>query len=357
MVGPARIVSVAHSVPPPAAQDALWDGYFAARYNNDRRAERLWRSCDVTTRHGVVDPRIVDVSEWSTAQRMQRYVAEAAPLAKDATASAIGGAGLDAGEIGLLAVVSCTGYATPGLDVALARDLDMRATAQRLLIGHMGCYAAVPGLGVAADFTSMHAHPSVLLCCELPSLHVQSIEGGLTKSSAEQLVAHALFADAAAAAVIAPTGPGLQMVDMEARTDTTSSDLMTWEVTDRGFRMGLSPRVPDVLATHLAPTIDTLLARNSLVRRDIAGWAVHPGGPRVVDVVGAELGLDGDLLSDSRDVLRHYGNCSSATVLLVIERLLDARTLRDGDSVIALAFGPGLTLYAALLRFVDAPVR
>lgn len=362
MVSPARIVAVAHSVPAPAGQDALWHEHFAACYGGDRRAERLWRSCDVVTRHGVVDPRVVDVSEWSTAQRMQRYVADAGPLAKDATAASIGESGLDATDIGLLAVVSCTGYATPGLDITLARDLGMSATTQRLLIGHMGCYAAIPGLSVVSDFTTLRGRPSVLLCCELPSLHVQpsdpeAVQGKLTRTSVEQLVAHALFADAAAAAVLATTGAGLQVVDIEACTDTTSSDLMTWDVTDHGFRMGLSPRVPDVLASHVAPVVDQLLARNSLVRREIAGWAVHPGGPRVVDVVGAELGLDGVLLTESRDVLRNYGNCSSATVLLVIERLLAAGTLRDGDSVVALAFGPGLTLYAALLRFVGGQVR
>jgi predicted naringenin-chalcone synthase len=348
----ARITALAHAVPAGISQEELWQGYFAAQYGNDERAARVWRSAGVQRRHGVVDPTTVDIASWSTAARMQRYLLEAVPLSKEATSGALARAGLPATELGLFAVASCTGYVTPGLDIILARDLAMSAAVQRLGIGHMGCYAALPGLGTAADFVVARGRPAMLLCTELPSLHVQRAPGRLAAGGMDQLVAHALFADAAAAAVLAPAGPGWEVVDIEACTDTDTSDLMTWEVTDTGFRMGLSPRVPDVLARHVGPAVTRLLSRSGLAVDDIAGWAVHPGGPRILDVVADRLGLPDDALSCSAGVLRDYGNCSSATVLLVLERLL-ARQFTAGDTIVLLAFGPGLTLYVTLLRYTD----
>jgi predicted naringenin-chalcone synthase len=125
---------------------------------------------------------------------------------------------------------------------------------------------------------------------------------------------------------------------------------MTWDVTDLGFRMGLSPRVPDVLAVHVGPTVDDLLARHGLDRSDVDGWAVHPGGPRILDVVADRLALPDGALDASRAVLAGHGNCSSATVLLVLAELLRTARPAPGRHLVALAFGPGLTLYAALLR-------
>jgi alkylresorcinol/alkylpyrone synthase len=184
------------------------------------------------------------------------------------------------------------------------------------------------------------SRPAVLLCLELTSLHVQPAVADL-----EQVVTHALFSDAAAAVVLQPgAGRGRRVAGMVARTDHSTADHMTWDVTDLGFRMGLSPRVPDVLGRHVGGVVDELLTGAGLRMEDVAGWAVHPGGPRILDVVRDTLGLAEDQLGASRRVLAEHGNCSSATVLLVLEELGDV----DGP-VVAMAFGPGLTLYAALL--------
>jgi predicted naringenin-chalcone synthase len=166
----------------------------------------------------------------------------------------------------------------------------------------------------------------------------------------QQMVAHALFADAAAAVVVTPSTAGLEVVDIAACTDTDTSRLMTWDVTDLGFRMGLSPEVPDVLARHVRPVVESLLTRNGLSLDDVSAWAVHPGGPRILDVVADRLGLPQEAVGISADVLRDHGNCSSATVLLVLSDLLGRQNLSAGDVVVAMAFGPGLTLYTALLR-------
>jgi alkylresorcinol/alkylpyrone synthase len=145
-------------------------------------------------------------------------------------------------------------------------------------------------------------------------------------------------------------GPGFEVLDVVARTDVTTAEYMTWDVTDLGFRMGLSPRVPAVLARHVAGVVDDLLAAHGLDRADVDGWAVHPGGRRILEVVQRRLDLPGEALDHSYGVLRDHGNCSSATVLLVLERMRAAGDVAPGGHLVALAFGPGLTLYATLLR-------
>jgi alkylresorcinol/alkylpyrone synthase len=342
------LTGAANAYPPSRTQQELWDGYFAGHYQQNRLARRVFSSAGVQQRHSVVDPLQEDVSSWSTGRRMERYIDEAVPLAADAVTRALAAANLSPAEVGLLAVVSCTGYATPGVDHQLAAKLGFSTSLQRLFIGHMGCYGAVPGLGAVADYVTARRRPAVLACVELSSLHLQPPSTDL-----EQIVAHALFSDAAAAVVLEPAGnsqSGLAVVDIAACTISDAASLMTWSITDTGFRMTLDRQVPDVLAQHVGPAIDDLLARNQLQRDDVQGWAVHPGGPRILDVVADRLGLTDDDLAGSRGVLAEHGNCSSATLLLVLEELRH-RPMPPGAPVVAMAFGPGLTLYACLLRW------
>jgi len=341
----ASIIGAGSAVPGEMPQEELWDGFFARHYGGSRIASVLWQRSGVRTRYGVADPRVEDLSGWSTGERMRRFVAEALPLGKEALAGCLADAGLAPCDVGQLTVVSCTGYATPGLDILLSRDLGMPADIQRLSIGHMGCYAAIPGLASVADTVTARGRIAVLLCLELTSLHIQP-----PSDDREQMVSHALFSDAAAAVALAPGRAGLQVVDVVARTDPEHAALMTWDITDLGFRMGLSPRVPQVLRRHVADVVAQLLSASGLAVDDVAGWVVHPGGPQILDVVGERLDLDPARLAASRDVLRDHGNCSSATTLLILQRLLAEGGLSTGDHVVVMAFGPGLTLYALLLR-------
>lgn len=331
-------------------QEQIWDEYFARHLGGDRMAQRIFRSAGVQRRHAAVNPLVEDVSGWTTGDRMRRYESEARPLGKEAVAAALADAGLDPGEVGLFAVVSCTGYATPGLDIQVATDLGMAPDVRRLLIGHMGCYAAIPGLGAGADYVVARGRPAVVLCLELTSLHVQP-----PTADRGQVVAHALFGDAAVAVVVTPDRPpagglGLEVVDIAAVTDPATADHMTWTVTDLGFRMGISPEVPRVLARHVRELVAGLLGRHGLTVEDVDAWAVHPGGPRILSTVAERLELPDGTLDASWEVLAQRGNCSSATVLLVLDALRAAGRPRQGRAAVAMAFGPGLTLYVALLR-------
>ncbi|MEU5563774.1 type III polyketide synthase [Micromonospora musae] len=340
------IAGLGTAQPPSARQDELWEGFFSRHFTGATRslAERIFANSGVTTRQAAVNPLLEDVSDWPTERRMRRYLVEALPLGKEAVGRALTAAGLDAGDIGLFVVCSCTGYATPGLDILLARDLGMAPGTQRMFVGHMGCYAALPGLGAASDFVAARGRPALLLCAELTSLHIQP---STARVDTQQIVSHALFSDAAVAAVLLPGGPGYALREVTSVTDTSTADHMTWDVTDAGFRMGLSPKVPQVLSRHVRGLVDDLLARHGTTIDELDGWAVHPGGPRILNVVERELGLPAQALAASRATLDEHGNCSSPTVLLILDRL--QRAAVPPERILMLAFGPGLTLYAVLL--------
>jgi predicted naringenin-chalcone synthase len=341
----AVIAGLGSAVPTAVSQDDLWDGFFAEHYRGNPLAERLWHRAGVTTRHGVSIPWKEDVREWGTAARIERFVEEAVPLGREALEACLDEARVAPDEVDSLTVATCTGYATPGLDILLARELGLSRGTQRLHVGHMGCYAALPALATLADAAAARNMTGLLLCLELSSLHVQE-----DSHEVDQIIAHSLFADAAAAVTVRPSGPGLEVVDVAAHTDVAAAGLMTWDVTDRGFRMGLAREIPRVLERHAGPLVESLLARHDLSPDDVTGWAIHPGGPRILEAMAAPLGISDKDLEVSRSVLRDYGNCSSPTVLLVLQRLLEQRSVARGDPVVCLTFGPGLTLYAALLR-------
>lgn len=341
------IAGLGTAQPPAAAQDELWEGFFSKHFSGTTRAlaERIFANSGVSRRQAAVNPLLEDVSDWPTERRMRRFQVEALPLGKEAVGRALTAAGLDAGDVGLFIVCSCTGYATPGLDILLARDLGMAPGTQRMFVGHMGCYAALPGLGAASDFVTARGRPALLLCAELTSLHIQPAGA---RVDTQQIVSHALFSDAAVAAVVVPGGRGYALREVTSLTDTSTADHMTWDVTDTGFRMGLSPKVPQVLSNHVRGLVDDLLARHGRTASEVDGWAVHPGGPRILNVVERELALPPEALAASRATLNEHGNCSSPTVLLILDRL--CRAAAPPERVVMLAFGPGLTLYAALLE-------
>jgi predicted naringenin-chalcone synthase len=184
-----------------------------------------------------------------------------------------------------------------------------------------------------------------MVCVELCTLHFQY--GWNT----EQLVPNALFADGAAAAMLGPedadtTGPGWRVLETRSRLFDGTDDVMTWHIGDHGFEMTLSPTVPDVVAESAGPWVEHWLDQHGLGFDDVAAWAIHPGGPRIVSGLAKRLGLDDEAIAASQSVLRHCGNMSSATVLFVLERLW-----RDGagSPCVAMSFGPGLIAEGALL--------
>ena len=349
MTGRSLITGAGSAFASSASQSALWEGFFDEHFSHRRAGAAAFASAGIETRHAAVNPLEEDISTWSTGARMERYGTEALPIAAAALSDAMKRAGTDPSEIGMLAVVSCTGYTTPGVDVQLADRLGMSTGLERLLVGHAGCHAAMPGLAAVTDFASSRGRPAALVCVELPSLHLQP-----RTTDIDQIVSHALFSDAAAAVIVEPHGGGrpgsLELVDVAARSDVAAANDLTWTITDLGFRMTVSRRVPAAIAAASAPLVDDLLARNGLRRGDVDAWAAHPGGPRILHAIESALDLDEEALSITRRVLSGHGNCSSATILVILDAVHEALGSQPGQHVIALAFGPGLTVYGALLR-------
>ena len=220
----------------------------------------------------------------------------------------------------------------PGVDQIIARRLGLSPSVERLLVGFMGCYAAVSALRSAMHIVRSTPGAQVLVVTvELSSLHLNDTD------DIEKLLAMLQFGDGAAAALVSDAGPGLALHDPFALALPESEDLIRWEISDTGFLMHLSGQVPGRIAQALQ---DSDLA-NVISGGDPAavdGWAVHAGGRSILDAVEHALNLSPDMLAPSRDVLREGGNMSSSTLMFVLARMM-ARPVRKG---VALAFGPGL---------------
>ncbi len=267
-----------------------------------------------------------------TQARMALY-ADAAPTLGMAAIRALQ-AQLPLGDITHLVVASCTGFVAPGIDQVIARQMGLPPAVERLLIGFMGCYAAVTALRAARHIVRSEPAARVLvLCVELSTLHLQQA------SEIEPLLAMLQFGDGAAAALVTAAPVGFDLGQPFATTLPDSAGLIRWDMTDHGFAMHLSGEVPGRIALALTDHAFAQAATGGRAPADIDGWAVHAGGRSILDAVESALALDPAALAASRAVLAAHGNMSSATLMFVLARMLSGPPVHNG---VALAFGPGL---------------
>ena len=341
---------------------ALAANFANAAPGRERALEALYRKSGIRSRGSVLldDPggrafaqeffppaEVTANGGPSTGERMARYALEAGRLAIDAARAALAAARIDPATVTHLVTCSCTGFASPGVDIDVVEAAGLSAGVARTHLGFMGCHGAFNALRVADAFAATGPDAVVLVVCvELCSLHFQYGDHD------DHVVANSLFADGAAAVVgrgAAAGGPARpwRLVHQASRILPGSREEMAWLIGDHGFEMSLSARVPDLIAAHLAPAVAAMLAGAGVAFGEVASWAVHPGGPRILSAVEAALGLEPDALAASREVLAEHGNMSSATILFVLERL---RLAAAEGPCVALAFGPGLTVELALLE-------
>ena len=282
----------------------------------------------------------------TTRERMQVYTEEAGPLAIRAARQALQESELRPGDITQLITVSCTGFRAPGVDFELIEALGLPRTVQRTHVGFMGCHGALNGLRVANALAGSDPTARVLLCAvELCSLHYHY------GWDPKRVVANALFGDGAAALAGVPAEAAPRTAWQVAATGAClfpdCAYAMTWDVGDRGFTMTLSTRVPNLIESNLRPWLEGWLSQNDLSLAEVASWAIHPGGPRVLLSVARALGLATDATTASREVLRQHGNMSSPTVLFILDLLRRQQAQRP---CVAMGFGPGLAVEATLFR-------
>jgi alkylresorcinol/alkylpyrone synthase len=279
-------------------------------------------------------------------QTMRLYREHAVALAFRAADECLRGARRPAKSIDLIITTSCTGVLIPSLESYLVERLGLRPDVRRVPIAGLGCSAGAAALGRAHDFLRGHPDAHVLVVAvELPTLSFQPRDGSIG-----QIVSTAIFGDGAAAVVLGQ-GPGLQLVDVESHLVADSQDVLGFDLRDDGFHVVLGKELPLVLRSNLAPVVARLLGRSGVRTEDLRFSAVHPGGRRILTAVEEALGLPRAVTQPAWDVLRDFGNQSSAAVLFVLARcLLGSRT---GPGLLA-GFGPGLAVDLGLLRWNQA---
>ncbi len=245
----------------------------------------------------------------------------------------------DRNKITHLIITCCTGFSAPGLDLEIIERCQLPRTVERTIIGFMGCYAAMNALKVARHVVRSEPNARVLvLNLELCSLHLKET------SDIEQILSFMIFADGCAASLVSSEPTGIALDRFHTVLAPETADLITWHIRESGFDMVLSGLVPSAVQRLLQSERDAILAGTAVSAIDL--WAIHPGGRSVLDAAERGLELKPSALDTSRDVLRRFGNMSSATIMFVLHDMLEARRARG----CAMAFGPGIVAETMLFH-------
>ena len=329
-----------------------WDLLFQHMSPQVRFGKRIIESTAVQKRHIMWDPNTLqEVCTMLTGDRMAAHADAVKDVASRSISQAING--FDKDRVGSLVMACSTGYVNPGPDLLLAKELGLRSDLRRTFIGHMGCYAAFNVIKVAMD--SLAARPDELVignCTELSSAHVRDSPMP-DEDPTESLITQALFGDASVSMLMgsAPDGAGVQFLRTHTEQLYDQHQMMSLNIGNQSFWMTLAAGVPAVLQENIEGFLVKLLQPLGLSAADISHWAIHPGGPKILRVLGKQLALQPEQLRASWDVLANAGNCASATVLLVLENILRVDKPRPGEYGVMLAFGPGLTIEGGVVRF------
>lgn len=348
-----RIAAVGSALPPHYYdQDALiaaFRKHWSKRHFNLDRLERLHRNVLVGGRHLALPMEEYDgLTSWGKAN--DAWIRVAQELGERAIRCALDRASLTVEDIDCLFTVTVTGVATPSLDARLMNRLDLPPRVKRVPIFGLGCVAGVAGVARAADY--VRAFPdqvAVLLSVELCSLTLQRED-----LSIPNLIASGLFGDGAAAAVVVGAErrtDGPTIVDTRSIFYPDSEEVMGWDISESGFKIILSPDVPEVVRRYLPGDVDGFLADQGLCRSDIRSWISHPGGPKVLEAMQEALELPADVLESAWRTLREVGNLSSTSVLLVLEETLEGTQPEPGSHGLMVAMGPGFCSELVLLRW------
>jgi predicted naringenin-chalcone synthase len=314
-----------------------------------RKLDFLYRKSGIDSRHSVLDDfQTEEVSDFTffpknkelhpfpgTAARMQVFEEKGPELAEQAVRSALQQAEVEANSLTHLILISCTGMVAPGLELDLMRRLDIPSSVERYCIHFMGCYAAFTGLRLADQLVKANPKSRVLVVSvELCTLHFQK------EYTEDNLLANSLFGDGAAAALVMQSEKGLQIKNYFSEVLWEGEKDMAWKIGDFGFEMRLSQYIPSLLNQGIRRLRDLFEAKFNFSK--VRHVAIHPGGKQILIQVQEAFGLSPEVNRHALEVLRTCGNMSSASILFVLERMLQDSSIQ-GD-ILALGFGPGLTL-------------
>jgi len=323
--------------------------YWGDQLKNPQMLARLHRNVSVEGRHLVMPPEeYYEVTTWGQANDI--WIRCAQELGEQALCRALQSAGIEKSELSALFFTSVTGISSPSIDALLINRMGLPTNIRRVPIFGLGCVAGAAGISRAADY--VRAYPSqaaALVSVELCSLTIQRDD-----LSVANLISSGLFADGSAAVIVTgsdreSSGPEILATGSVFYPDT--EQMMGWKVTEKGFRITLSPEVPVLIREHLGGDVDAFLAQHGHKRSDIGSWVLHTGGPKVLEATAAALDLHDGQLDASWDCLKKVGNLSSASVLCVLEDVIKNRRPEPGTLGILAAMGPGFCSELVLLRW------
>src|ERR1700747_831637 len=313
--------------------------YWGDQLKNPQMLARLHRNVAVEGRHLALPyEKYYDLKTWGCAN--DAWIQVAQELGEQALCRALHHAGLEREKIGALFFSSVTGISSPSIDALLVNRMGLSPNIKRVPIFGLGCVAGAAGIARAADY--VRAYPSqsaALVSVELCSLTIQRED-----LSVANLISSGLFADGSAAVIVtgdqlSANGPEIVATRSVFYPDT--EEMMGWKVTEKGFRITLSPEVPALIREHLGHDVDAFLANQGHKRDDIGSWVLHTGGPKVLEATAAALDLHHGQLEASWDCLKRVGNLSSASVLVVLEDVMKNRRPEPGTLGLLAAMGPG----------------
>jgi alkylresorcinol/alkylpyrone synthase len=289
----------------------------------------------------IIEPRPLS-------QINSEYRQKAVGLGLEVTSQALAEAGMAPTDVDMLITVSCTGVMIPSLDAYIATEMGFRSDVRRLPITELGCAAGAAGLARAWEYlTAFPDRTALLVAVELPTLTFQRKD-----FSQANLISAVLFGDGAAGVVI--TGreaDGPRIVASESFLFPNSLDAMGFDLRDSGFHIVLSKDVPQLIGQRIRGLVEGFLARQGLMRGDISAFLLHPGGQKLLSYMETELELSRSDTEISWDVLRRFGNLSSASVLFILQETAARREMPSGSHGLLMAFGPGFTAEMILLQW------
>jgi alkylresorcinol/alkylpyrone synthase len=346
----ARILGTATVVPPYKVERDLYKAYCDVLFGPlARAARRIADNARIDSRYISLSPEEV-IAKQPLGERSRTYQELALALCENAARRAIDRAALDVEQIDLIVATSCTGIMIPSVDAYLIERLRMRRDVVRLPITELGCAGGAAALARAREHLVVYPdHHVLVLSVELPSLTFQSADASMAN-----LVATSLFGDGAAAVVVGPSTaaqrPSPRLIDSMSHLFPESQYLMGFRLEEGGLHIVLDRDVPTFLKGRVAPIVERLLARHGLRLDALRFAALHPGGRRILEDLDTDLGIGG-MTEPSWNVLRHYGNLSSATVLFVLDELLRGPAPPVGSHGLLAAFGPGFSAEMSLLSW------
>lgn len=289
-----------------------------------------------------------------TKRRMDEYEKWSKLLARTAVSELLIKNKFDPKTINRIITISCTGFFAPGLDYYLIDEFKIPHSVKRTNIGFMGCAASL--IGVNSVFEALNSSANnkmnaLLVSVELCSLHLQ------TEPTRDNILANMIFADGCGAALFSNGNSNssrnkIEIIATASFLFDNSAESMGWKIGNYGFEMTLSPELPKIILESAVPALENILKERSISIQQIKHWALHPGGRAILDALQKGLNISEEQMHPSRKVLKNFGNMSSASILFVLKEIIESEIVKSGDYCCAVAFGPGLTMEAVLLKGV-----